>query len=339
MLFEFTDEQRDFASTVQDYLTTVVSPDSLRDDNPVVTARTWSGLNDLGVFGVAVPERLDGAGGTVVDLARVAEAAGMCLVPLPLVETALVAPAVLAPYSERDDVAGLLRAVARGEARVGALLADATLVPYGTDLTHLLVETEAGVRLLGAGDFRATLVDGQDARARLARITYTPSSGSLLDAGGPAMSRLRAAAWTGSALEAVGVAHTLLTLTREHVSIRKQFGRPVGSFQAVKHQAADMALQLEAARSLAWRAAYALAEDDDPIYWARLAQGSATGAVATASDSALQLHGGIGFTKESDLHLWLHAAEALVIRHGPADRHRLAAGIALLSDTRKEPLS
>ncbi|MFW0149926.1 acyl-CoA dehydrogenase family protein [Mycobacterium sp. smrl_JER01] len=135
----------------------------------------------------------------------------------------------------------------------------------------------------------------------------------------------------GAAAQLVGCAQALLDMTVSYSMQREQFGKVIGSFQAIKHKLADSAVAIEAARSLTWAAAYALAHGtDDALAMCHAAKGAASAAGSQVNATALQVHGGIGFTWEHDLHLWLKRCAALERAHGASYEHREELGAKLI---------
>ncbi len=276
-------------------------------------------LAELGIFGVALPEQHGGADGTVADLAAMVDEAAAALVPGPVATTALAT--LVLP----DSHAELLEALATGERTAGLTLdadlayaggkasghaafvlgADATavlLLPAGQ--TWLLVDSAApGVTIepLQATDFSRPL----------ARVILEDAPAEELDV--PAQRVVDLAA-TLLAAEAAGLARWLLTTATEYAKVREQFGKPIGSFQAIKHMCAEMLLRSEQASVAAADAARAAGEDDVTTEPAQLSIAAALAASvgieaakANAKD-CIQVLGGIGITWEHDAHLYLRRA-------------------------------
>jgi alkylation response protein AidB-like acyl-CoA dehydrogenase len=173
-----------------------------------------------------------------------------------------------------------------------------------------------GARLLTRDDFAAKEVSSMDPARPL--FTVESKRGERLDLTTPAS---RAAAAVAAVQN--GTALRLLETTVEYVAARKQFGRPVGSFQAVKHKLAKVHTAIEDSRPAAWHAAYSFANDlPDAPRAASVAKVAASRAEAIANAEALQCHGGIGFTWEHDLHIWLKRGLALQPAFGTPAEHR-----------------
>jgi alkylation response protein AidB-like acyl-CoA dehydrogenase len=145
------------------------------------------------------------------------------------------------------------------------------------------------------------------------------------------LARCEAVAWTLLAAQAVGAASSALELTSGYVKDRRQFGQPIGRFQAVKHRVANMLIDLENARSAAYNAGWALTESrDDAQLAAHLAKAVSTEKAVNVTQSAIQAHGGIGFTWEYDLHLYLRRAKTCELVLGQPDDHFAAIADAIL---------
>ncbi|OMC27872.1 acyl-CoA dehydrogenase [Mycobacterium sp. GA-1841] len=275
--------------------------------------RPFQGLAELGIFSVAVAEEHGGAGGTVEDLCAMVDEAAAALVPGPVATTALATLIVT------DDA--VLEALVSGERTAGAALsADLTLDGERVSGTveYVLGADAAGVLLLPAGD-QVVLVDAGADGVSIELLTATdfsvPLARVVLDAA-PAqvleVSRQRFAdvAATVLAAEAAGLARWSLQTATEYAKVREQFGKPIGSFQAVKHMCAEMLLRAEQVSVSAADAARAVSESDAAQLSIAAAVAAAAGieaAKANAKD-CIQVLGGIGITWEHEAHLYLRRA-------------------------------
>ncbi len=300
-----------------------------------------SDLADLGIFSIAVPAEAGGAGGTVTDLAAALEQLAIALVPGP------VTPTVLAGLLLTATESPLLPALAAGRATGAVGLATGTLTGTRAADGTLRVTGQAGP-VLGAGTtshliLGCTTDDGEAwfwieagcpglTVASRRPVDFSRSlgdvslAGAVIPAGqiltGLDSARVRDLAATLFAAEAAGVAAWCSGTAAGYAGIRRQFGRPIGSFQAVKHLCATMACRAERAAALAWDAARTAGQDQHPF-----AAAAATLALDDAVDNAkdcIQVLGGIGFTWEHDAHLYLRRALALRQLLGPGWRERLA---------------
>lgn len=270
----------------------------------------------LGAFGVAVPEEFGGAGSTIADLLAMVDEAAAALVPGPLATTALATLVV-------DDPA-VLEALAGGERSAGLAFASDISVDAGTatgTAAFVLGADPAGVFVLPAGD-RWLLVDGTadgvtveplaatDFSRPLARVVLAGAPAQVLAASGQRVTDLIA---TVLAAEAAGLARRLLDTANEYAKVREQFGKPIGSFQAVKHMCAEMLLRSQQAAVAAADAASAAAGDDADQLSIAAAVAAAIGIDAAKKNArdCIQVLGGIGITWEHDAHLYLRRAYAV----------------------------
>ncbi|KGI70028.1 acyl-CoA dehydrogenase [Mycolicibacterium rufum] len=316
-----TDEQAEARDLVRSWAAGSGSVDAVRDVEHG-TADAWRGpyaaLADLGLFGVALPEEHGGADGTVADLCAMLEEAAAALVPGPVATTAL-ATLVLG-----DAHPGWLGELVSGQRTAGvALTADLTVadgVVSGT-VPAVLGATAEGLLLLPGGD-GWVLVDasasGVTVEPRKATDFSRPLARVVLDRA-PAVpvsisaDRVTDLAATLAAAEAAGVARWLLQTATEYAKVREQFGKPIGSFQAIKHMCAEMLLRSEQAAVAAADAARAAGETDGAQLSIAAALAASVGieaAKANAKD-CIQVLGGIGITWEHDAHLYLRRAYGL----------------------------
>ncbi len=275
----------------------------------------YASLAQLGIFGVALPEELGGAGGTVDDLCAMVDEAAAAMVPGPIATTAVAT--LVIPGSRTD----LLEALASGERTAGlALAADVKLDEGKASGTaeYVLGADENGVLLLPAGDV-FVLVDAAadgvtvepltptDFSRPLARVVLDGAAAEVLPA---SRRRVEDLAATVQAAEAAGVARWTLRTATEYAKVREQFGKPIGSFQAVKHMCAEMLLRSEQVAVAAGDAARASNGSDDPQLSIAAAVAAAAGAEMTRANAkdCIQVLGGIGITWEHDAHLYLRRA-------------------------------
>ncbi|UXX92998.1 acyl-CoA/acyl-ACP dehydrogenase [Streptomyces sp. AD2-2] len=297
MRFLLDPEQRAFADSLNALLTAADTPSVVRAWSRGEHASglaLWRRIAEAGVFALAVPEAYEGYGPRPVELAVAFVELGRHAVPGPVVETVMAAALLTEPAPAKR----LLPALATGEAVATAAPAGSYALD-GDVATIRLVWDADGLRSApGHGPVRASL----DPARRLSRLL---PGGELLT---PEPPLAHALTWArlATAAQALGVGLALLDRTVAYVKQRTQFGVPVGSFQAVKHQLADTKVALEFARPLLFGAALAM----DPADVAA-AKVTACEAAYRAARTALQLHGAIGYTAEYDLSLWLTKARAL----------------------------
>lgn len=264
----------------------------------------WALLcEQVGAAALVVPEEYGGAGGQLADAAVVLEELGRALVPSPLLGTTLAEIALLAAESPDAET---LESLAAG-ASVGAVVFDPDHVPHG-DAADVVLAVEGG-RVVRWRDVSAEPLVPLDPTRRLARLRAGSS-----DMVGPDPGLADTAAILLAA-EQIGAAARCLELTVEYTKQRVQFGRPIGSFQALKHRMADLYVAVQSARAVVADAIAAPAPTS-----AALARLAATEAFCTVAGEAIQLHGGIAITWEHDIQLYFKRAHtSAVLLEPPAD--------------------
>jgi alkylation response protein AidB-like acyl-CoA dehydrogenase len=296
----------------------------------------WRDLAGLGVQGLVVSERYGGAGQELLDLALAAEELGYAATPGPFLGTALATVALIASGNEQAQARWLpeiasgkvVATFALGEedcewdpgnvktrATSAGLSGTKSLVPYA-GVANLMVVAAMngdgpGLWLVEGGTPGMTVTPrvGVDMTRRLDRVTLSDTPATPLASGRAAADRARDAGLVLLAADAYGGARRCLDMTIEYALTREQFGQVIGAFQAVKHQLADLATELEPALSLYWYAAHAFDRiQDQAERHASLAKGHVTDLYDRATRVATELHGGIGFSWEFDLHLWFRRA-------------------------------
>jgi alkylation response protein AidB-like acyl-CoA dehydrogenase len=324
--FSFTDDQLAFRDAVRDLLEKECPPERVREawTNDDGRSGAWDALSEMGVVGLGHPEVAGGLGVDEIAITLILEETGRFALPEPIVEHTAVALPVVAEHLP-DAVADTSLFVAGGP-----------LVPYAASATALLLERDGQLFLVDRGAVTLTERASVDGSRRLYAVEWDASSG--VGVGGPEDAALafdRGA--LGVAAQLIGLAQHLLGTTVEYAQARHQFGVPIGSFQAVKHHLADVALGLEFARPLVYRAAHSLARrDPDRSVHVSMAKAHASDAATVAARMALQVHGAIGYTTEYDLHLWMKRAWALAAAWGDAAWHRARVGRAILDSKPSE---
>jgi alkylation response protein AidB-like acyl-CoA dehydrogenase len=331
--FAWTDDQLAFAAAVRDLLAKACPPSVVRaaweappgrlaDAGPV-----WEALSEMGVLGVLVPEAAGGLGLDECVLVPILEEAGRVALPHPLVDTAAVAaPLALSTAAEGSplvvtDLGGPLVSCA----------ADADLFLLRDPATGWLYRVDPAA-------VTVTPVDTVDRGRRAGRVAWATGDGVLVTDDPAVIARAFDRGALGTAAVLCGLADTMLDLTVAYVKERRQFGVPIGSFQAVKHHLADARLALEFARPAVARAAWSLAQGDATDLATRrrdvsLAKALATDAADACGRAALQCHGAIGYTVEHDLHLYLKRSWALARTWGDRRFHTERVGAALAAST------
>lgn len=343
----YTDIEDDLRASVRELLADRCDSDAVTrmyDEDRSVVLGLWKSMTDLGLAGLLVPEEYDGQGASAREAAVVLEELGRAVAPVPFLTSAVVATSLLL-----EAGSDLVSRLATGE-RTAALAVPWSLAPDGqiptvdlvdgritgaitsvagaleADLLLVPVLTEAGLSLhaVDAAGFSLRPVVSLDMTRQLADVSFNSEAGQVVlsDAEGA----VRRALGVGAALlasEQLGLARWCLETTVDYVKVRKQFGRPVGGFQALKHRLADLYASVESAAAAARYAAATLTEDDeDVVTAASLAQAFNSDVAVLAAEEAVQLHAGIGMTWEHPAHLYLKRAKADQIALGTPGRHR-----------------
>jgi alkylation response protein AidB-like acyl-CoA dehydrogenase len=319
MSIAISDDHRALAQTVSEFLGARGARGTARN---LLEAKTdglpdfWGELGKLGWLGLHLPEEYGGSGFGLPELVIVAEQFGRAVAPGPFVPT-VIASAVIAAAAPPDLQARLLPGLASGGAigtvalggdvadgtgnagiAVSGHLADVLLVAQGEDV--LVVET-------AAGGVKTEVPANLDPTRRIARVTLTGAPAAVLPGARGVLTDLARLLF---AAEATGVAREVTDQASEYAKIREQFGRPIATFEAVKHHCANMLVAAEVATAAVWDAARA-GHGDQLSYTAAIAATQAVPAAVQNAQLNIQVHGGIGFTWEHDAHLYLRRAAAI----------------------------
>ncbi|EIC62569.1 acyl-CoA dehydrogenase [Mycobacteroides abscessus] len=314
MKFDLDTQQRDFAASIDAALSVADVPAAARAwaaGNHGPGLAVWSTLAELGVTALAVSEKYDGIGAHPVDLVVALEGLGKWAVPGPVVESVAVAPVLL---SSHEDGAEPSTRLASGE--LIATVAAPPIAPRALDADIaglVLIADDIGVREAQAGAQHESI----DATRRVFDV-QPKEAGISLDT-----SRAIDFGVLAISAQLIGAGQALLDRAVAYAKQRSQFGRPIGSYQAVKHKLADVHIALELARPLVYGAALSLADQSPTAARdASAAKVAATKAAYLAARSALQTHGAVGFTAEYDLSLWILKVRALTSAWGTSEWHR-----------------
>jgi alkylation response protein AidB-like acyl-CoA dehydrogenase len=341
MRFALTEDQAALRDAVRDLLGRECKPAVVREAweggaaAPRVAA-VWQKLAEMGVLGAAVPEKAGGLGLGACDLVPLLEEAGRVALPLPLVETAFVGGPLLAAVGDEDAVGKLIE----GELLVACALDAADEVPWAEDAGLILVAERPGGPIariaessdadglphLGGAFEAAESIDG----ARRVGVLIDRSGAQDLGGGGEEC----LAAWQrgvlGAAAQLIGLSRALLAMSVTYAEERRQFGVPIGTFQAVKHHLANALLGVEFAAPAVLRAAWSLdtgaATADRDV---AMAKALASDAAERVAATALQAHGAIAYTTEYDLHLFAKRVWAGSRGWGTAEWQRARVATAL----------
>lgn len=328
MDFRFTDEQTMLAETVRELLADLCQPADLRRlmaSGDASDAARWSKIVELGLSSALVPESLGGLGLGPVDFVQVAEACGYACLPEPLVENAGVAVPFLSDIGG-EAAADILPGLLDGTETV-SLKHPANMFADNADTAdHLVLAEGDKVYLVDKADARLEAQPSIDPFRRLFTVVVEPGKGRLLASGDRARVALDAALDRGAlfaAAQMLGIAQRCIDLAVAYAKERQQFGKPIGSYQAVKHHLANAQVKVEFARPVLHAAAAQLPQAD--IYSrARLSQAKlACAEVADlAARTSIQVHGAMGYSWEVDVHFFLKRAIALSEWWGGQKLHR-----------------
>jgi alkylation response protein AidB-like acyl-CoA dehydrogenase len=336
MDFGLTDDQRDIQRTARDLLAERAKPERVREHAEAQSTDTdlWRELSELGWPGIAISEENGGQGLGTIELSILCEELGRTLAPVPFLPSAMAA-CVIEQAGTPEQRERWLPGLASGET-IGALASavdgTAELVVGGAEAgVIVLIEDDGSGRLLTPADAEVSRVAAIDPTRSAARVSATDSAGEALEDGCPGLGR----ALVAVSSELVGVCDRALEMTVAYVKERKQFGVPVGAYQAVSHRCAQMLLETEQARSTTAFAAWSAdANPEGLAEAAAMAKAAASDAGREVTASAIQAHGGIGFTWEADVHWLFKRAQLDAALLGGAGRHRarlaaiLAEGVA-----------
>jgi alkylation response protein AidB-like acyl-CoA dehydrogenase len=334
MNFDFTDDQQAIKRTANEFLAARFKPEKVRElaESERYDDDAWKEMCELGWAGIFIEEEHGGQGLGIVELVILMEELGYALAPVPFLSNAAAGLALqLAGTDEQKE--RWLPGIAAGEARgtVGILRdGEARLAPDADSAEVIVLIASDGTTAVverSAADVEP--FETMDRTRRFARVRADGGDslgGDHLAAADRIVTALSA--------ETVGVAQKAMEMAVEYARERKQFDRPIGAYQAVSHRCAQMLLEVEGSRSAAYYAAWCADAEPDSL------PAAASGAKAYSSDagwrvcgSSLQVHGGIGFTWEHDLHFYLKRAKTNAMLYGSAREHReRVANLALATE-------
>lgn len=357
MYFDLTDEQQAIKSTAHGFLAARYKSERIRElaeSEQGFEQSDWDEMAELGWSGLALPEEWGGQGLGIVDLAVLFEEMGYALAPSPLLSTTLVGLALTHCGSD-DQRERYLRPLAAGEKRGAPAIWDAgspgnpgvftmeakvggdgvildgekVLVPDAASADFFIVATSDGKRHLvdsGADGLVVTAEPSIDLTRRLYSVRFEGvqvAAADTLPAEGPDYYPVFFRLCIALAAESTGLAQRTMEMAVAYAKDRQQFGRPIGAYQAVSHRCAQMLLETENARSAVYGAAWAAdAEPESLPLAASMAKAYASDAGWRVPDASIQVHGGIGFTWEHDLHFFLKRGKANAAMFGTASWHR-----------------
>jgi alkylation response protein AidB-like acyl-CoA dehydrogenase len=360
--FAFSEEQEELRNIVRQFLDAKSPESAVReqmDTEKGFDDAVWKQMSEqLGLQSLIIPEEFGGSGYSYVELIVVLEEMGRSLLCAPYFSTVVLAANTLIHSGDDAAKKSLLPGIASGETIATLAFTEpngrwdesgieATATPDGdgwkisgtksfvldghtADLVLVAARTSAGVSLFhvpgDAAGLTRTALSTMDQTRKQAKLEFDDVNATLIgtDGGGwEVLSRVLDLAAVALAAEQVGGAQKCLDMSVEYAKVRVQFGRPIGSFQAIKHKCADMLLEVESAKSAAYYAGWAAAEDSDELpVVASLAKSYCSEAYFHAAAETIQIHGGIGFTWEHPAHLYFKRAKSSELMLGDPSYHR-----------------
>ncbi|NOX50027.1 MAG: acyl-CoA/acyl-ACP dehydrogenase [Gammaproteobacteria bacterium] len=359
MKFGFSDDQQQFRDIVARFCRDKSPTTQVRElmaNDTGYDPKIWQQLcQELGLCGIHINEEFGGGGFGPVELCIVMEEFGRSLMCAPYFASAVLACTTVATIAHEEQRELLLPGLIDGTQIGTVAIAEAdgkfdgkrmkTVATASNNqfnlsgLKRYVVDGHQADVLIVAANYQdqtaffivepnahgltRTLVQSMDPTRKLADLTFDNTPARLLGTATPQqLTHLYDTAIVALANEMVGGAQALLDSAVQYTKLRVQFGRTVGSFQAIKHRLADLLLEVELAKSAAYQAAYALAEQSNASETASLAKAAASEAYLDTAIACIQLHGGIGFTWENDTHLWFKRAKSSEVFFDPPASHR-----------------
>lgn len=343
MRFAFTEDQALFRDATRDLLARECTPARVRvawQNESGRSPEVWAKLAEVGVVGATASEGAGGLGLRELGLALLLEEMGRVALPEPIVEHTALALPLLERYGDDELKARYLARAIEGEALLTVGLSCQRYVAHVGAAELVLLERDGALWAVESERLTHLPQRSVDRSRRPSRLVGMPSDATCLLRGAEAKRVLaltfdRAAVATAAQL--LGLARAMLAMTVDYAQVRTQFGKSIGSFQAVQHRLVDAATAIEFAAPLVYRGAHGLEVDVGDNRWrsahASMAFLEAAKAAHLSGRAALQVHGAIGYTFEHDLHLWMKRAWALEHSLGGARLHRERVGEAVFADT------
>ncbi|HXH58205.1 acyl-CoA dehydrogenase family protein [Iamia sp.] len=362
MNFAFSDEQEELRKVVRQFLENKSSETAVREQMDTETGydpKVWSQMAEqLGLQGLAIPEEYGGSGYGYIELVVILEEMGRALLCAPYFSTVALAANTLLHAGDADAKAAILPGIASGETIAtvafteangkwdasgittaatsdgeGYTLSGEKMFVLDGHVAHTIIvaaTTDAGVSLFvvdgEASGLTREALPTMDQTRKQARLTLDATPATLLGTDGEGwtvLERVLDLAVVALAAEQVGGAQFVLDMAVQYAKDRVQFGRPIGSFQAIKHKCADMLLEVESAKSAAYYAGWCASELNDELpSVASLAKAYCSEAYFHATAENIQIHGGIGFTWEHPAHLYFKRAKSSELLFGDPTYHR-----------------
>jgi alkylation response protein AidB-like acyl-CoA dehydrogenase len=337
MHFNFSEEQRLFQQGVSEMLAKECNSERIRglwDSETGRSPELWAAFAGMGVTGLMVDDRAGGLGMNEVDFVLLLEETGRVAVAEPLVDTAFVASRLIEESEDAATMAEWLPRIASGDA----------IVAVGHDVNTSIADLHVADLVLICKDNALYALDAKrvgavrqasvDPGRRLFTLDRAPEGGEMIAEGFTARQATAAALDRGAlgvAAQQLGIGQRLIEMGVAYAKEREQFGKPIGSFQAVKHMLASVQVRVEFARPVVYRAAFSVAHGlPTRATDVSQAKAAASEAALLAVKTALQVHGAIGYTSELDLHMWMKRAWSLEAAWGTSSWHRARVADSVL---------
>jgi alkylation response protein AidB-like acyl-CoA dehydrogenase len=341
MQFGLTETQETLKKSVREFLNAECPMAAVRktiETQTAFDAALWSKIAAQGWTGLLIPEEYGGHGMGMVEMAVVLEEMGRALLPSPFLSTTLLAATIIERGGTEEQKKQYLPAIASGESKLTVAQSysgrpwgtdSCPFVPHAAIADFIIFSTPERLFIAPPDGLKITHTPALDLTRPLYEVSLkdvkVPEE-NVIATGDRARHVLETAldiATAGLTAEMTGGMQRLLDITVEYAKTRKQFGRPIGQFQAVQHLCADMLLMTESSRSAAYYACYAVGERQPEAAEAvSIAKSYVSEAYREAGNRAIQVHGGMGFTWENDCHLYYRRAKASEVAFGDAIHHR-----------------
>ena len=318
MDFRFTQDQLLFRDTVRDFLAKECAPEHLRALQDTASARSeerWQKCAEMGLTGLLVPEGQGGLGFADTDFVLIAEECGRAALPEPLIDTAAIAAPLLSGLADQTLAQDWLPKLAEGQAKIAIDHPVNLYVCDAKEADLLLILGDGKIFAAKPGDFICEACSSVDPLRKIYTVNYGSDEFQVI-ARGEEAERLSADALNRGALyaaaQSLGLAQAMVDMSVAYACERQQFGKAIGTYQAIKHQLANVQVKIEFARPVVYRAAHSMAQGSAEtslhVSHAKLAAGAAA---EQAAKTAIQVHGAMGYTWEVDLHFWMKRSLAL----------------------------
>ena len=339
MDFTFSEDQLLFQEGVRDFLRNEVTCEKIRALWETESGRSdelWGQLTELGLTGLTVPEAFGGMGMNELDFVLLAQECGYVALPEPLVQTVLVGVPTLANSSNEALKAAWLPKVAEGSAKISVGLEQNGLVEDAHVADLLILEQDGKLFAVEQADVSLEYNQSVDLSRKLYKVDFDSAKAQVLAEGEEAAALIAGALNRGAlgcAAQALGLTQRMIDISVQYTSERTQFGVAIGTFQAVKHRMANVAVPLEYSKATVAFAAYAIANNlasvDENVSHAKAVAGEAS---LLGAKNSIQVHGAMGYTWEVDLHIFMKKAWALDKTWGDNAFHKARVADAIFAD-------